>query len=199
MIDFASWDLAALREAWRNAQPFRHLVIDQLVDESALPGMVAAAHAEPHWPNRSEIFEFYGSSLPIQQPSLRAFADAFGSPAGLAALTEITGAPLTRVETRSYVYPAGGYLLPHLDHQAGLGRKLAYAFYMAVPGEGGGGELDLYEVELDGPRIVDARIAKSITPVANRIAIFEVSDRSLHQVREVLSGVRISLAGWFYE
>ena len=30
------------------------------------------------------------------------------------------------------------------------------------------------------------------------IFVFEVSTRSLHQVREVLDGLRISLAGWFY-
>jgi hypothetical protein len=31
------------------------------------------------------------------------------------------------------------------------------------------------------------------------MAIFDVSDVSLHQVREVLAGLRVSLAGWFYE
>ncbi len=33
---------------------------------------------------------------------------------------------------------------------------------------------------------------------ANRLVVFDVSDVSLHQVREVLAGLRISLAGWFY-
>ena len=28
--------------------------------------------------------------------------------------------------------------------------------------------------------------------------VFEVGDLSLHQVREVTSGLRISLSGWFY-
>jgi hypothetical protein len=28
--------------------------------------------------------------------------------------------------------------------------------------------------------------------------VFDVGDVSLHQVREVLDGMRISLAGWFY-
>ena len=32
----------------------------------------------------------------------------------------------------------------------------------------------------------------------NRLVVFDVGDGSLHQVHEVLAGLRISLAGWFY-
>jgi len=44
-------------------------------------------------------------------------------------------------------------------------------------------------------RVESARV---IEPRANRLVVFDVSDGSLHQVREVVSGLRISLAGWFY-
>jgi len=40
--------------------------------------------------------------------------------------------------------------------------------------------------------------ARLIEPRPNRLVVFDVSDVSLHQVREVVGGLRISLAGWFY-
>jgi len=40
--------------------------------------------------------------------------------------------------------------------------------------------------------------AGQIEPRPNRLVVFEVSEASLHQVREVIGGLRISLAGWFY-
>jgi hypothetical protein len=44
------------------------------------------------------------------------------------------------------------------------------------------------------------QVAKSIVPVQNRIMFFEVSDRSFHQVAEVLSKtkIRLSINGWFH-
>ena len=46
--------------------------------------------------------------------------------------------------------------------------------------------------------LVTTDSAKLVEPRANRLVVFEVGDLSLHQVREVMSGLRISLAGWFY-
>ena len=40
--------------------------------------------------------------------------------------------------------------------------------------------------------------AELVEPRPNRLVVFEVSELSLHQVREVMSGLRLSLAGWFY-
>ena len=51
---------------------------------------------------------------------------------------------------------------------------------------------------MDGSEIVSTESARLIEPRGNRLVVFDVSDVSLHQVREVLGGLRISLAGWFY-
>jgi Rps23 Pro-64 3,4-dihydroxylase Tpa1-like proline 4-hydroxylase len=60
-----------------------------------------------------------------------------------------------------------------------------------------GGELELFACEMNGDDVVHARSAQLIEPRANRLVLFDVSTASLHQVREVLAGTRVSLTGWF--
>ena len=112
--------------------------------------------------------------------------------------SRLTGKSVTRVDMRAYAYRAGHFLLPHSDHQLGLGRQLAYAYYAPSPEPPEDGGLELYHCELEAGEVVKAESACIIEPRANRIAIFDVGDVSLHQVREVLGGLRVSLAGWFY-
>jgi Rps23 Pro-64 3,4-dihydroxylase Tpa1-like proline 4-hydroxylase len=99
---------------------------------------------------------------------------------------------------RAFAYRPGHYLLPHTDHQAGLERLLAYAYYLPSPESPRGGELELYRCELKDGELAVTEPATRIEPKPWRLVVFDVSDVSLHQVREVLGGLRISLAGWFY-
>lgn len=62
----------------------------------------------------------------------------------------------------------------------------------------GGGELELFRCATEAGELVETVSARVIGPRANRLVVFEVGDLSLHQVREVTGGLRISLAGWFY-
>jgi Rps23 Pro-64 3,4-dihydroxylase Tpa1-like proline 4-hydroxylase len=102
------------------------------------------------------------------------------------------------VDMRAYAYRPGHYLLPHTDHQDGLARVLAYAYYLPSPEPPRGGELELFACELAGGEITSVSSGRVIEPRANRLVVFDVSDASLHRVHEVLAGLRLSLAGWFY-
>jgi Rps23 Pro-64 3,4-dihydroxylase Tpa1-like proline 4-hydroxylase len=113
-------------------------------------------------------------------------------------LARITGKQIVRADMRAYAYRPGDYLLPHSDHQEGLTRALAYAYYLPTPEPPRGGELELFACDLDRGEIVATESAKLIEPRSNRLVVFDVSDVSLHQVREVVAGLRLSLAGWFY-
>jgi Rps23 Pro-64 3,4-dihydroxylase Tpa1-like proline 4-hydroxylase len=129
-----------------------------------------------------DIFSFEASG------DLRELSASFGD-ALAAPLARITGKPVTRAELCAYAYRPGHYLLPHTDHQDGLARLLAFAYYLPTPTPPDGGELELF---------CGLASAKLIEPRANRLVVFDVGDRTLHQVREVLAGLRLSLAGWFY-
>jgi Rps23 Pro-64 3,4-dihydroxylase Tpa1-like proline 4-hydroxylase len=196
MIDLAKWDLPHRANEWRAARPFAHLVIDDLVDAPSLAALCTAVAAEPHWPNRGEIFDLMGSADQVQHPTLRAFHAELGAPEILSAVRMLSGRPIDRVDLRSYVYMPGNYLLPHTDCRTSMGRQVAYAYYL-YSREVEGGELELFDCSMQGDDIVATRPALRIEPRENRMVIFEVTPASLHQVREVVRGARVSLSGWF--
>jgi Rps23 Pro-64 3,4-dihydroxylase Tpa1-like proline 4-hydroxylase len=195
VISLASLDAGALANAWRAGRPFPHVIVDDLVSPQTLQALLVAVAGEPHWPNRSELYEMMASGVPAQ-PALQAFASALGSAETRTIIEAITGRRTARVEVRSYVYLAGSYLLPHSDWKPGIDRQVAYAFYLASEGCDGG-ELQLFECSTANGEIVATAPAARVGPRPNRLVLFDVSPTSVHQVREVLAGARLSLAGWF--
>jgi Rps23 Pro-64 3,4-dihydroxylase Tpa1-like proline 4-hydroxylase len=187
----------ALAATWRSASPFPHLVFDDVLAPDALAELMAVLEEEAIEHYENDIYSFDASPPTAISDSLRRVRDDFGATFA-AALTRITGKAVTRADMRAYAYRAGHFLLPHSDHQMGVGRQLAYAYYAPSPDPPQDGALELYRCDLEDGEIVRAESARIIEPRANRMAIFDVSDASLHQVREVLGGLRVSLAGWFY-
>lgn len=193
-------DEAALTAAWRAAAPFPHVVIDGVVADEELDALMAIVDDEPVETYRGEIFHFDATApepLTDAFRALRAHLAAALAPV----LTRVTGKAVRSIDLRGYAYGPGHYLLPHTDHQEGLARVLAYAWYLPTAEPPTGGELELYRCRADpngSDELVETEPALTIAPRANRIAIFDVGDLSLHQVREVLAGRRLSLAGWFY-
>ena len=191
-------DEARLVEAWRSARPFPHLIFDEVVGEAAMPELLGILDVEPVETFASEVYLFDASTPEPRTEALRrlraTFASTFGPP-----LERITGKTLRRTDMRAYAYREGHYLLPHSDHQDGVGRALAYAYYVPSPEPPVGGELELFRCETNDAGEIAATTSETIIePRPDRLVVFEVGDLSLHQVREVLSGLRVSLSGWFY-
>ena len=175
---------------WCAATPFPHLVIDDAaIDPEALLALLEEEGVARY---EGDLFVFEASPPEPRSAELRRVREDFTA-AYCEPLSRITGTQVTRIDMRAYAYRPGHYLLPHTDHQDGLARQLAYAYYLPSPDEPAGGELELFTVTDDA-----TTSASLILPRPNRLSIFEVGDHSLHQVREVLAGLRLSLAGWFY-
>lgn len=197
-VAFDSWDTDALRAQWRAARPFPHVVIDDALDPEAVASLREAVAREPHWPNRGEIYEMMASSVELTHPVLRELAREMGSPRSRQVIREVCGAESSQVEVRSYVYLPGSYLLPHTDFGDGRERRVSYALYLgAAGGTLRGGELVLYDCERAGDLILRTQAACEIEPRAGRLVLMDVSPGSLHEVREVVEGARLSFAGWF--
>ena len=188
-------DAAAV--AWRDARPFRHLVIDDFVATEHLAALTEQLEEEPIDRYEADLFVFEASAPEPRSPELRALRDDFTT-ALAAPLSRIVGQTVTRADMRAFAYRPGHYLLPHTDHRDALERVIAYAYYLPTPAPPVGGELELYRCSEAAGELVAIESACVVEPRANRLVLFEVSAVSLHQVREVLAGLRMSLAGWFY-
>jgi hypothetical protein len=187
----------ALSTAWRTAEPFPHLVFDDFVMAEALAELLERLEEEPIELYQGDIFAFEASAPEPKTEGLRALRDAFANVLA-PRLSRITAKPVRRVDMRAYAYRAGHYLLPHSDHQHGVGRALAFAYYLPSPEPPSGGELELFRCRQEDGEIIATDPELRITPRSNRLVVFDVSDVSLHQVCEVLDGARLSLSGWFY-
>jgi Rps23 Pro-64 3,4-dihydroxylase Tpa1-like proline 4-hydroxylase len=197
-MDFMRWDAPALAASWRRARPFPHVILDDLLAADELQALREEVARTPHFPNHADFYEMMASSEELG-PAASAFRDALDGP-GRELVARVTGKSPARVSLRSYVYLAGGYLLPHNDMGAAeTGRVIAWAYYLLPRERCEGGELELFDCTLDGDEIIGATPALRIEPVENRLVVFDVSPRSLHQVLEVTSGGRVSLSGWFYQ
>jgi len=111
---------------------------------------------------------------------------------------EMTGISLNdNIDLFCGKYSRTDYLLCHDDELEG--RRIAFIFYL-VPvnwSDKDGGALDLFDINHAGE---PCSVVKSLLPVRNSFAFFPVSEKSYHQVAEVLSkdNIRLSLSGWFH-
>jgi hypothetical protein len=193
----AARSVERMAAVFHEATPFGHVVIDGFVRRERLGELARAFEDEPAEEIHDEIFSMMASNKRLEHPTFRAFEDELGGRGVLEAVGRIAAHPVSRVELRAYAYLPGHYLLPHADHQPKVGRAVAIAFYVDAT-ELLGGELELFACTFADAEIVATKSARRIEARANRAVLFEVSDRSLHQVREVTRGMRLSLAGWFY-
>lgn len=186
-----------LAAEWRQAVPFPHVVIDDVVAPAALDELMAVLEEEPVERYESDIFAFEATAPEPQTRAFRELLETFARDLA-PAFSRIGGRAVSRVDMRAYAYRPGHYLLPHTDHQDGLARVYAYAYYLPSPTPPVDGELELYRCRSEDGEFVEISSVCRIAPRPNRLVVFDVGDLSLHQVREVLGGLRISLAGWFY-
>jgi Rps23 Pro-64 3,4-dihydroxylase Tpa1-like proline 4-hydroxylase len=194
----ASWtDEVALTRAWREAVPFPHVIIDDFIAPECLDELMAILDEEGVERYEADLYAFDATTPEPRTDDMRALRTAWAVKLA-PALSRITGKPVSSADLRAYAYRVGHYLLPHADHQEGLERRLAFAYYLPSPEPPSGGELELYRCRAERGELEEIASAKVIEARANRIVIFDVSDISLHQVREVLGGLRLSLSGWFY-
>jgi hypothetical protein len=193
VIDWKARDLDALARRFQGAKPFPWLVLDDLLPPALVQQAAHAFADEPLTQIEDEIYLHLRSADPPQQPALRAARDAIAGSAE--AVARICGKPLQTGDGAAYAYLPGHYLLPHSDCRASDPRTVAYAYYLTAPTTGG--ELELFDCEAHEGRMVRTEPAKLIETRVNRLVLFEVTLLSLHQVREVVDGQRLSIAGWF--
>lgn len=179
-----------LSNLYRMNKPFPHLIIDDLVNN--LDDLKEACKGLDLIESNSDLYNFLRTDdfVISKNPVIVKFlADMKKRIIPLVA--EIVDTPLdnTKLSIDYFEYHKGHYLLCHDDEVDD--RIVAFVFYLNDMKENQGGELVIYDTELNP--------VKTITPKANSLLIFKLKKgESFHEVKEVLSGTRKTITGWFY-
>ncbi len=189
-LDLAALEaqLPALAEKYATAEPYPHIVLDDVL----LPDALARAYEEfdgipqASWTNYLHLNERkYANTRPdTWGPTLREVAEAFSSDRFVAFLSQLTGIPGLMADDimdggglhRSL---AGGFLNVHADFTAhhskpGWHRRVNLLLYLNEQwDESWGGELELWSADMQ-------RCTTRVPPIGNRVLLFTTDERSYH-------------------
>ena len=186
-----------LLDDYEHAQPFPHLVLDNLFPSEIVDSVLeeippASSEKWVHLQDPLMIKSNLRSALDLEEHGY-AFASFLHSAAFLYFLTEITGIKALLPDPYMggagyHVMQEGGKFEVHADRNTdfycGLRRRLAMLVYLNNSWHPEfGGQLELWN--RDG-----TRCEKVIEPIFNRTVIFEIDDCNFHAVRPVASGSR---------
>ena len=188
-----------MKADFESALPFRHLRINNLMDESFLEKVKEGLAHESYTRRSMDLYDFYQTDdlKNIQESSICTLREALYGPEFRQFIHSVTSIQVNdTIDMSGLVFQEGDYLLCHDDEVDS--RRIAFILYMVPPDweETDGGTLDLFDTEQGHPR----NIVKSLVPMWNSLAFFEVTPESFHQVSEVLTSekLRVSISGWFH-
>lgn len=198
------------KKEFQNATPFPNLFVKNLLSKGFLENVRdELLLPTTNWnQKKNDLYDFYqsdsltSSSITSSLTSTHCLVKLLYSRKfrdWIETITRISTTDMIDVSAAKYI--RGSHLLCHDDNLST--RRIAYILYLTPENwtENDGGNLDLFCTESDSQSTPSHKIGKSITPVFNSIAFFEVSHKSFHQVAEVFSdikGPRLSISGWFH-
>ena len=194
---FSSRDISQFNRLFSKAIPFPCLVVDNFLREEIAVKLLKALSKEKFYPKESDLFKLSQTSdfAGTKNPVLVEFREVLSSESFVRFLGKVTGNKLVagKIDMAGAIYSDTDFLLCHDDKLEG--RRIAYIYYLSDFSISDGGSLSLFSSENSMPK----KAVKKILPKFNRLAFFEVSDISFHEIEEVVSEKqRISINGWFY-
>jgi Rps23 Pro-64 3,4-dihydroxylase Tpa1-like proline 4-hydroxylase len=177
------------------ALPFPHVVIDNFLDESFFQKVGDALFEEQFHEKYADLFHFFQTN-DLQSSEKMQFFSEFIKNEFIPFMQELSGISLDSkiFDAQGSIYGEGNYLLCHDDRLDN--RAIAFILYLTDLQPEEGGELLLYTTRDGMPTRANA---KKIQPKTNRLVCFTVSDKSFHEVAEVLADTqRVAIGGWLH-
>ncbi|HEX8654753.1 MAG TPA: 2OG-Fe(II) oxygenase [Allosphingosinicella sp.] len=184
-------DPAALADAYQNARPFPHIMIDDFFPPERIEAVtreIAAARIDPEAPGYGWFGKRRASDLETFPPETRRLVEEMNGPEFIRWLEQVTG--IQGLEPDPYLEgggihqtPAGGFLKIHTDfnwhRRLERHRRVNILLYLNEDwDENWGGSLELWdEKDINAP---DGRPGARIAPLLNRLVIFSTTDFSYH-------------------
>ena len=177
--------------------PFPYVIVKNFLDEQTLDLVTYALAGLEYKFDDSDLFNYLSFGLTdVDHPVINILRDDLGDKNWRDKVAKkFSVKQLSKIDMSAYVYGLGSFLLPHDDQVEG--RVIAYSLHLTDVeiSEEMGGALHLYEADNTGK----SRLVKSIIPEYNSLIMFEVSDKSWHQVGEILEDIqRLTVTGWYH-
>ena len=189
--------IAYLKKRFQSNTPFPHLELHHFFNEEKLKKILQSLEKEEFLEKESDIFKFMQTHdfATSSSPELVELKEFLSSKSFLMYMEEITGIKCKEgsIDISASLYQNTDYLLPHDDQLEG--RKIAFMVYLSNFEAADGGKLIMYKTKGSIPREEE----KAITPQFNSFVFFKVTDKSFHEVEEVLvNKQRITIGGWLH-
>lgn len=179
------------------ARPFPHVIVRNFLDSPTLDLAIDALAGLEYDFKESDLFSYWASIelTDINHPAINILRDDLGDEIWRKKVAEsFRVKQLSSIDMSAYVYGLGDFLLPHDDQVEG--RIIAYSLHLTPEiTEEMGGALNIFKADKEGK----SKLADSIIPEYNSLIMFEVSDRSWHQVSEIVADIqRLTVTGWYH-
>lgn len=178
--------------------PFSHIEIENFFLDKKIAVLLKALKQEEFLEKESDLFKFmqshdFATTKNKILQELRAF---LSSKEFILYLERITGLKLKEgsIDISASLYQNTDYLLPHDDKLEN--RKIAFMLYLSTLQSKDGGKLILYKTKGSIPKQEET----AIIPKTNSFVFFKVTEKSFHEVEEILTNTqRITIGGWFHD
>ncbi|KAF6030260.1 OGFOD1 [Bugula neritina] len=180
-------------------EPFVHCIVRNFLEQEGLEELQRTIMELKFCDKNNDLYKFKQTKAleERKEPAIKQLKSALNTLKNH--LSKIFNVELSdKIDMFAAKYSYTDTLLCHDDELES--RRIAYIYYL-VPEDWSvkdGGALDLFSTCSESG--LPDTIVKSISPVKNSLIFFEVTDKSFHQVAEVLSQskCRLSVSGWFH-
>src|SRR3989344_4683194 len=191
-------DIERFKTAFLSAKPFPYLEFKNFFQPEKVIEIVKALAEEKLIPQQADLFQFKqtGDLSAAKNKVLQEFRTFLSSTEFISYMKYLTSSVLKpqSIDMSGTLYEDTDYLLCHDDQLEG--RKIAYFLYLSDVDKNDGGALNLFSSKEGVPTDVGA----TILPKFNTFSFFLVSEKSFHEVAEVVRDVqRIAISGWLHE
>lgn len=177
--------------------PFPHVVVKNFLDSPTLDLAIDALAGLEYDFKESDLFSYWASVelTDVNHPAINILRDDLGDQVWRKKVAEsFKTKKLSSIDMAAYVYGLGDFLLPHDDQVEG--RIIAYSLHLTPEiTDEMGGALNIFKADKDGK----SELVNSLIPEYNSLIMFEVSDRSWHEVNEIVRDIqRLTVTGWYH-
>lgn len=180
---------------FQKAKPFPHFALKDFFKEKKILEIRTAILKEKFETIDRDLFSFSQTKelFSSKDKKVKEFYTFFSSQEFISFISRLTGEKLgNKADMHAHLFNQGDYLLFHDDVVEG--RKIAYVVNLSQGFTSkDGGKLQFFNSKSPQHPV------QEIPPEFNSLVCFQVSEKSLHAVREVLAKKqRLTLGGWFY-